>query len=318
MPEGNELQVNPTLVNVSIQYKPDGLIGDRIMPDYPVAKKQGDFKKYVKDDRFTIPDTKVGPKSEPNEVDYGVEEDTYSCKDYGLDDFVSVDEEAQAVGGPFNALVDATEFVTDLFMLDKEKRRADIIFNPATYPVGNKVLLSGLAQWNDFVNSDPLGDIEAAKLAMWGNPNTLSFGAETWSVVRRHPDIIKAVTTLGSLLDHKGLASQRGVAELFEFENLLVGRTRYNTAVKGQTAVFARLWGKHAAIHDIRAPSLRGLFFGATFLWQPANGAPARVAGTIDQPQRGLRGGRKVRVGESYDPKIVAADTGYFIEDAIA
>lgn len=317
MPEGNELQVNPTLVNVSQQYKPVGLIGDEVLPDFPVSKKEGNHKTYTKEDSFTIPDTKVGPKSEPNEVDYTVGEDTYACKDYGIDDFVSVDEEAQAVGGPFNALVDATEFVTGLFKLDKEKRKADIVFAPATYPVGNKALLVGTAQWSDFVNSDPLGDIEAGKLAVWGDPNTLVFGHQTWSTLRRHPDIIKSVTALGPLLNHVGLATLRGVAELFEVERVLVGKTRFNTAKKGQTASFARLWGKHAALLDIRQPTLRGLFFGATYLWTPANGAPARVAGTIDQPQRGLRGGRKVRVGESYDLKVAAADTGYFIENAI-
>lgn len=318
MPEGNELQVNPTLVNVSVQYKPKGLIGDQVLPDFPVTKKQGDFKKYTKEDSFTIPDTKVGPKSEPNEVEFNVEEDTYNCTDKGLDDFVSVDEEAQAVGGPFNALVDSTEFVTGLYELDKEKKKADIIFNAATYPAGNKVLLSGTAQWSDKINSKPIDDIEAAKLAVWGDPNTLVFGHETWSVLRRHPDIIKSVTILGSLLDHVGLATLRGVAELFEVEQVLVGKTRYNTAKKGQTPAYSRLWAKHAALLDIRQPTLRGLFFGATMLWTPANGAPARVVGTIDQPQRGLRGGRKVRVGESYDLKIAAADTGYFIENAIA
>ncbi|MBW7997519.1 MAG: capsid protein [Candidatus Glassbacteria bacterium] len=317
MPEGNELQVNPTLTNVSIQYRPDGLIGDQVLPDFGVIKKQGDFKKYVKDDRFTIPDDVIGPKSEANEVEWTVDEDTYSCKDYGLDDFVSNDEQAQATGGPFNALIDATEFVTDLFMLAKEKRQADLVFAPGTYPAGNKVLLAGTSQWSDFANSDPLGDIETAKLAVWGNPNTLVFGAETWSMMRRHPDIIKSVIALGPLLDHRGLATLRGVAELFEMEQALVGRTRYNTAAKGQAASFSRLWGKHAAVLNIRRPSLRGLFFGANYLWTPP-GQQARVAGTIPQPSRGLRGGVKVRVGETYVNKIVAADTGYFIEDAIA
>lgn len=317
MPEGNELQVNPTLTNVSVQYKPTGLIGDQVMPDFPVAKKQGDFKKYVKAEWFTIPDTLVGPKSEPNEVEWSTTEDTYSCKDHGLDDFVSHDEEAQAAGGPFNALVDTTEFVTGLFMLDKEKRKADLVFDPGTYPTGNKVQLSGTSQWSDFANSDPLGDIEAAKLAVWGDPNALVLGHETWSVMRRHPDIIKSVTALGSLLDHRGLATMRGVAELFEFEQVLIGKSRYNTAKKGQPASFSRLWGKHAAILDIRRPSLRGLFFGATYLWAPPGGQ-SRVVGTIEAPSRGLRGGRKVRVGESYVPKVVAADTGYFIEDAVA
>ena len=78
MPEGSELEVNPVLTNVSLSYRPVGLIGRELLPDMPVAKKEGTIKKYKKDERFTIPDTTVGPKSEPNEVEWNVTEDTYA------------------------------------------------------------------------------------------------------------------------------------------------------------------------------------------------------------------------------------------------
>lgn len=317
MPEGNELSVNATLTNVSLMYKPVGLIADQVCPDFPVIKKQGDFKSFNKEERFTIPDDRVGPKSVPNEVEFSTEEDTFSCKDHGLDEFVSNDEQAQAVGGPFNALIDATEFITNLLALGKEKQIADLYFAAGTYPVGNKVQLAGNSQWSDPVNSTPIADIEDALAACFGDPNHITFGFETWKVLKQHPDILKAVTALGALLDHKGLATLNGVAELFGLQKALVGKARFNTAKKGQAASYSRLWGKHCAIHDIRKPSLRGLFFGANFLWTPP-GMESRVAGTIPNAKRGLRGGTIVRVGESRVPKIVAPDTGYFIEDAVA
>ena len=42
------------------------------------------------------------------------------------------------------------------------------------------------------------------------------------------------------------------------------------------------------------------------------------VAGEVIDPNIGLRGGKRIRVGESLREKILAADCGYLFENAIA
>ena len=88
-----------------------------------------------------------------------------------------------------------------------------------------------------------------------------------------------------------------------------------NTARRGQTASMSRAWGKHAAILfiDESADTNRGATFGYTAEFEN------RIAGTImDDPDIGLRGGVRVRVGMSVKEKVVAANLGFFWQNAIA
>jgi hypothetical protein len=94
-----------------------------------------------------------------------------------------------------------------------------------------------------------------------------------------------------------------------------VGQGFLNTAKKGQTPSLSRVWGKHAAlIHRDGLADSRGnrTTFGFTAQWGE------RIAGTIRDPNVGMRGGTVVRVGESVAEVIAAPDLGYLFENAVA
>ena len=108
---------------------------------------------------------------------------------------------------------------------------------------------------------------------------------------------------------------RQAVASLFELEEILVGEAFVNTAKPGQTATYARCWGNHCAfLMRNRLANTRSsqMTFGYTAQWQ------GRVAGQMSEPETGLRGSIRVRVGESVNEIICASDVGYFVEDAIA
>ncbi len=54
-----------------------------------------------------------------------------------------------------------------------------------------------------------------------------------------------------------------------------------------------------------------GVTFGFTAEWG------GRIAGQWEDKNIGLRGGQRVRVGESVKELIIASQAGYFIEDAV-
>lgn len=302
--------IDPELVAITVAYRNQRYIADDVLQRVPVGKQEFKYWDYPIAETFFLPDTKVGRRSQPNEVDLAASETSSATDDYGLEDPIP---QADIDNAPANhdPVDRAAVQLTDYIMLDREKRTADLVFAAANYPSGNKVTLSGNAQWSDFTNSDPVGDIMTGLDACLMRPTIMVIGQDAWSKLAQHPDVNKAVH--GTSGD-KGVAARQAVAELFELDQVLVGQSRLNTAKKGQTASLARVWGKHCALlyRDRNADTRTGITFGYTAQWGN------RVAGRENDSRIGLRGGVRVRVGESVKELIVAAQAGYFIEDAVA
>jgi hypothetical protein len=312
--------VNPELTAIAIGYKNRDidLIADMVLPRVDRVGKQFRYTRYTAADAYTVPNTRVGRKSEPTQVDFGGTLVNGECIDWGLDDLVPNDEIAAweammrpSSGGPVSPLAKSTSLITSLLQLDREVRVANLIFNAATYPGGNTVTLSGVNQWSDFANSNPLQVIMAALDIPLFRPNTLVFGQQTWTQLRQHPRIIQAIYGTAQT---GGVVTREQVASLFEVRQILVGASFVNTARRGQAPTYARVWGKSAAALYV-SPD-------AADADQPSFGFTAqfgtRIAGVIDAPTKGLRGGQMVRVGESVIEVISANDVGYFWQNAVA
>lgn len=301
--------VDPVQTGIAIAYKNEEYIADAVLPRVPVGKQSYKYQKYDKGEQFTIPNTRVGRKGKVNEVEFTATEATDSCRDYGLEDAIPQDDIDNAEGTPYNPVNQATESLTDLVLLDREKRTADLVFNTATY--GSQVTtLSGTDQFSD-ASSDPLGTIMDTMDSMIMRPNTLVLGQQVYSQLVRNPKILKGFH--GNSGD-SGRASLAYLRELFEVEQILVGAAWRNTAKEGQTVSMARLWGKHVAMLRLTKNAGAGKLptFGFTAQWG------TRVAGSRPDPDIGLTGGTRVRSGERVNETICAADFGWMLENAVA
>ncbi|MDI3260047.1 MAG: hypothetical protein QJR02_10165 [Sinobacteraceae bacterium] len=311
--------VNPTLTAIAIGYHntDDMLIADQVLPRVPVGQKFT-WTSYSAEQAYTVPNTQVGRKSQPFTVDFSGTSQTDSVNDYALDDFVPQDDveawEAMPkppTGGPLSPQALATMMLTNLIELDREIRVANLVFNPASYPANQIETLSGTSQWSDYTNSNPLSDLMAALDVPLIRPNTIVMGRQAWTVLRQHPKIVQAVEKayVGS-----GVVSQQAVADLLEVKQILVGNSRLNTAKKGQTPSYARVWGKHAAL--LYVSELAAQTFQPSFGFTAMFGT--RIAGDIPELKRGIRGGVTIRVGERVKEIISAPASGYFIQNAVA
>jgi hypothetical protein len=302
--------VQPELTAIALAYRNQRLIANDVLPRVGVGTQEFKYLTYNKADRFTIPNTLVGRRSKPNEVEFGAAEVTSKTEDYALDDPIP---QADIDNAPpnYDPRGNAVEGIMDLIELDREKRTADLVFAAANYPSGNKVTLSGTSQWSDFTNSTPLADLQTGLDTPIMRANVMVIGRLAFSKLVQHPDVVKAMH--GTSGD-KGIATRQFLADLLELEEVLVGEAWVNTAKPGQAATFARLWGKHCALlHRNRtANTRRGVTFGLTAEWG------SRVAGSQRDTNIGMRGGERVRAGESVKELIVASDVGYFLEDVIA
>lgn len=311
--------VQPEYTGISLAYRNTSLIADEVSPRVPVGAREFKWLQMNRADRFTIPDTLVGRKSEPTQVEFGGTEQSGFVKDRALDDVVPQEDIDGAYQG-YDPLGSAIEGITELLALDREKRVADQYFASSTYPAANRTTLSGTSQWSDYVNSDPYTAMMTAMDGMLMRPNTMVIGRVAWNRLRVHPKITAAVVP--SATGNTGTSNAQGtpatlqaVANLLEIERILVGEAWYNSAKPGQTAVMARLWGKHCALlHQRPLASLRGngITFGATAEYG------TRVAGTLANPFKGMRGSIQCRAGESVQELVIANDVGYFFQDCIA
>lgn len=302
--------VDPVLTGIAIAYRNAAYIADDVLPRVPVARKEFKWWDFSVGEGFTIPDTLVGRKSVPNEVELSGEEKPSYVHDYGLDDVIPNDDIDNAPEG-YNPVDRAVQQLTDYVLLDREVRTAGLVFNTSSYHSSCKTTLSTAAdKWSDYTSSDPIDDIMQALDAPLMRPNIGVFGQAVWTKLIMHPRIVKAVH--GNSGD-SGIARRQQIADLFELEEVLVGSSRLNTARKGQSPTLARVWGNSAAfLHRNRmADTNSGLTFGFTAEYG------TRVAGTLDEPKVGLRGSKRVRTGESLRELIVANQAGFLIDQAI-
>lgn len=305
------VQPDLTAIAIAVANQASDYIADSVLKRVPVRSSTFKYTQWTTAESYTIPRTEVGRKGKVNEVDFTASETSASTTNYGLDDPIPQDDIDEAKNNKAaDPVKRAVRRLTDLVMLDREKRVADKVFASGTYDAANTVTLSGTDQWSDLANSNPIGDITTALDTPLVRPNTLVFGQAVWSMLRQHPDINKAVH--GNSGD-AGMARRQQVADLFEVSEVLVGMGRYNTANKGQAASYSRLWGKHcAALYLAPNPETDEMNFGFTGQWR------GRVAGQMKDSDIGLHGGMRVRSGESVKELVQSTDCGYFIQDAVA
>lgn len=301
--------INPVLTAVALAYRnPDvALIADMVLPLTPTAQE---FKwlKYDLAQGYTVPDTKVGRKSSPTEVEFNATEQIDKCVDYGLDDFIP-NEDIDADNQGVDPRGTATGYLTNLIQLAREIRVANAVFNAANYT--STVTLSGTGQYSDTANSDPVAGIGDILDVPIYRPNIAVFGQASWTKTRRHPKLVQAIkgTAQGA-----GMVSRQEFADFFELQDVYVGAGFVNTAKRGQTVANSRVWGKHIAFlyRDRAAGPQAGVTYGFTAQWG------GRIAGNLTEQKRGLTGGEIIRVGERVKEVIAAPDMGYFIQNAVA
>lgn len=302
---------------VAIAYKNKSLIGDMVLPLTPVMDQSFDWLLHNKEEGFTVPDTRVGRRGSVNQVSFGATMQTSSTEDYGLEDAIPQKDIEAAQSGDvpgMDPVGKSTEYVTNLIDLDREIRVANLVFNANTYPAANKVTLSGTSQFSDYTNSNPVSVLMGYLDIPLMRPNLAVMGQDAWRVIRQHPKVVEAVKGTGAGVNAQGMISRQQFAELLEIEELLVGEGWVNTAKRGLSASYSRVWGKHISVmyRDRLAGPQLGTTFGMNAQWG------TKVAGQITDPNIGLRGGVKIRVGMSCKEIITAPDLGYFIQNAVA
>lgn len=294
---------------IVIAYSNPKMIADAVMPRVPVGQQDFKYMRQNLVDQFTVPETRVGRKSSPNQVESTGDLVSASVFEYGLDEIVPVSDINNAAED-VDPIANAAEYVMKLVMLDREVRVAGAVFNPTNH--NNKTTLAGTSQWSDYANSDPISALLASLDVPIMRPNMMTIGRAAWTKLILHPKTIDYVNGKGGT---SGGVTRQQLADALELEEIQVGEAFVNTAKKGQAASFQRAWGKHCALtyREVPTETTRSTTWGFT----PQCGE--RISDTIfSKDYGGLEGGYKTRAGERVAEVVSAPDLSYFFQNVIA
>jgi hypothetical protein len=304
--------VDEERTGIALAYKNEEMIADRVLPvTTPVSRAEFSYNEFPIEEALTVPNTDMGRRSEANTIELTAKKTPSSTEDKGLSDLVPNDDISNATEG-YDPLNHATETTTDLMILDREVRVANLVFNPVIYPAANKVQLAGASQWNAEGTANPFLAIWRALAIPLVRPNLGILGEDVWTELAIHPKMIAGVYGSASTA---GVVLIEDLARRLKLKEILVGGARVNSARKGQAVQVNRAWGRHAAfIHsNPLANNERGMTFGMT-----VPKGRLRQVSIIDEPKIGVGGSQRVQVESQIKELITAPGLGCFFQDAVA
>lgn len=320
MAEKRPFTPNAAMTAIAIGYRNLAIayIADRALPRVPVMTEDFKWLRYNDDEAFTVPETRIGRKGRLSEVEFTASEESGSVKTYGLKTGVPNSDiraaAAQRAAGltTYDPLLHNAAMLTELILLDRERRVAAMYQNVANFDAGSVVTLANAADRFDVATGNPDDVIDDALNGVFiVRPNTCAMGGQVWQKLRKNVNLVKAVR---GTTQADGKITVKEFSEYFEIPNVLIGEAWVNTARPGQPAAMGRCWGKHISFTYID-PMAR-TEGGVTWGYSPEFGS--RVSGTIVDSDIGLDGGEEARVGERIDELVVAKKAGALILNAIS
>ena len=246
--------VDPVLTNLALGYTNAQFVADQLLPFATVDKEGGKIPLFGKE-HFKVYSTERALRAKSNRVN---PEDIGSADvvldEHDLEYPIDYREDAESA---FPLQSRATMVVTEGIRLRHEKMVADMAQNPANYPVGNKLALSGASCFTD-ATSDPEGVVSDAKAAVRAKvvrePNTMVIGYAAWRVLKKHPQL-KAI-----LSDTRPrLVQIADLKEIFEVENIVVGRAVFAS----DAGVTSDIWGDNLVLAYVPPGAGTGVGTGA-------------------------------------------------------
>ena len=311
--------VSPVLTDLSLGYKNETLLWEKIAPTKGVPLNVGTIPIYTRDYWFRrIATAARGADGGYARTGYGVSSDTYKTVEIGfeksLDDSIG---KASQLGEDLQET--DTAFLTTLMELEFEKRVAAACFVTSVWGTSTTMQsASSPYQWSDFDNSDPPQDVQTALRTIRRNTGsntkfTMRLGPLVWEKLKEHPLLMDKIKHT-----QKGVLTEDLVASLLGLDELTVGYAIENTAVEKApgTASFtgADIWTDNVLILAEQGQGQRSGFGAKTLIWEEDFSSPWVIETYRDDRVRS----DITRIRSHLQIKIMSTQHGYIYLDCIA
>lgn len=250
-----------------------GFIADLVLPVFETQEKTADYPIIPTEAILKIPhNIKRAPKSGYARDDFQFENGTFACEEYGFEQPVD-ESEAALYRRFFDAEVIGAKRATNILLRAREKRAADLLFNPTTFAgYTNNVL----QEWDKPNDATPLSDVRAAKQAIRGRTglaaNGMVISRTVFDNVIVSAQFLKHVEQTRAVLLDNFETQKNLLAQFFGVDTLYVGNAVIDSAKKGKASVIADLWDDEYCLVGVFAKTPMDLSepcVGRSFLWVP-------------------------------------------------
>ena len=290
-----DVHIDAAVSNILLNYRPHGFIADQIFPIVTVGKQSDRFFKITQADRFRTTTDRRSPGRSPNEISFEVSSDGYFADNYALGTYLTAEEMNNADEALNNRQI-RSELVTDILLLNYEKRLADTVnstTNVGTYGVTASAW--GTANANPYL--DTQGDLQVVEDVTGYHPNLVVFGKQSWRKFRES-DKIQAM-----LFPHGGgVPTLEHAKLLLEVDKVLIGGAYYNSAAEGFSQTLTKIWDDNVLYAYVAPkPSKEVPSYGYSFRWSVPQ-MPSMVARVF--PFDGKKGRQDIHIGYYQDEKV--------------
>jgi hypothetical protein len=303
MPSLNQLHVDEALTQISIAYRNQAFVAEEVLPVVPVMKKNDVFFKFSKQHFRAYKDAyAAGQRAQQIEVDLDAR-GFYMADGHALEDSITDDEREQA--DPSAQIeIEKTEKLTNIIALNEEINLFNNILT--TTNITQNTTLSGTSKWSDYVNSDPVSVVLAARRSVQQQigdfPNYLLLSQAVLDTLANHPRILDRVkyTANGA----RNQLDEQDLARVFKVDKVLVSAAIYQTSNEGEADSLGYLMGNNALLfYRPPRPGLRVPSLGYTFFW-------AKRSGVLRWRELSLESDF-LRVKKYYAQQLVAPNAAY-------
>jgi hypothetical protein len=303
----SELHNDRYLTNFGIRYGQGVLIAEKVVPHVKV-KLDSDLIVVYGTNHLKRHTTLLHDKASPKMFEWakGTDE-SYKLKGYGLFDYVSPDDIANA-DSPLSPMENVTASMLDVLLLEKEIRAKTLVCTAASYGAANKATLTGNNRWDIYTSadSDPISDISTAKQAVYdscGKPaNVIAFDWAVGEVLSKHPAIHELVKYTDPTLLTNG-----GLPKVIEGLTVVEAGGQYDSAKRGQTMSRTKVWGTFCLVAYVNPkPTKECITLASNFV------KGTRKKAKVYDEKIGTNGAWYVKQTlPKMDEKMIAANCGY-------
>jgi len=307
-------KVDKVLTRLTVKFKTNVYVSDRILPDFKVQKESDKYRIYNKTGFFKGA-PKKGDTAKTAEDMMSFSEGTYSCDEYAIKAIVS-DRGVQNTDAPIKPFIDVTNFLSDKLALAEEIARCDLALTTLYAAAATRTVLDGTTNWKSGSGTiDILGNISDAIIAIskgTGNrPNVLMMDTETFEVMCTDSSLITILqnTTSRPIEAEKPISVIRGLP-------ITLADAVVNTADEGATATYYNVLYDTASSYKqcvllAYVNSGSPVNFGVNFVSRQRQ--IQRFRGTEGED----RGGTFLKASKVFGPKILNSSAGYIITNVL-
>jgi len=290
-------------------------IGQHVLPEYATPIAEATFPTIDKENFRKLAATDRAPGAGFHRSDWGWDKASYDCVENAheipldnkqaakYEDVIDYEEES-AIGGDL------------IVRIGSEKRAADAVMNTTTFGAANNVAVD----WDTVATSTPLADLDVAcntledQLGVDRNMLSLILPRPKWQALRNSAEVLDKLKTWDSGIQGRESIRKGVITKYLDIKEIVVGRSSYDSADKGQTQSFEQIWPTRYGMLALLAPGPKAprktLCLGRQIRW--THGMPDFV--TIETYDEKKIDSRVVRARQFTDEIMVATFAGYFMD----